>query len=104
MAKRRLFLTGSERAQFEHVFGPLTVDEQDTRFVLVDEETEKKIFELPSGVPPHRFQASREKIEKMEAEAQGFEHSPQFGVVSDDIVRHDPEEPTPLEPPKKGDN
>lgn len=41
-----MFLTGSERAEFEHRFGALPVDDGDSRFVLVDESTEKKIHEF----------------------------------------------------------
>lgn len=54
--KHRLFLTGSERAEFEHIHGPLTVDETDPRFVLVDDETEAKIAALPPGVPVRQGQ------------------------------------------------
>lgn len=53
MAKSRKFLTGAERAEFEHVYGPLPVDQHDPRFVVVDDETSEKIdafnAEKPSG-------------------------------------------------------
>ena len=54
--RRRLFLTGSERAEFEHVHGPLTVDRSDPRFVLVTEEEEAKIAAFPPGVPVRQGQ------------------------------------------------
>lgn len=54
--RRRRFLTGSERAEFEHIYGPLTVDTVDPRFVLVDQETEALIASFPRGVPPQRSQ------------------------------------------------
>lgn len=52
MAKRnRLFLTGSERAEYEHIYGALPVDDTDTRFVLVTDEEASRIRALPAGVP-----------------------------------------------------
>lgn len=71
MARRRMFLTGSERAEWEHIFGPLPVDAQDARFVLVDEETEEKIRKLPPGVPPRPSQdwAQVERIKEAFDEA-----------------------------------
>ncbi len=54
--RRRLFLTGSERAEFEHIHGPLTVDKSDPRFVLVTEEEEALIAALPPGVPVRQGQ------------------------------------------------
>ena len=73
--KRRLFLTGSERAEFEHIHGPLTVDTTDPRFVLVDEETEAKIAALPPGVPVRQGQHPRDlaAIRAAELEAWGVD-------------------------------
>ena len=80
-AKRRLFLTGSERAEFEHIHGPLTVDETDPRFVLVDEETEAKIAALPPGVPVRQGQHPQDiaAIRAAELEAWGEGDSVQGG-------------------------
>jgi hypothetical protein len=73
--RRRLFLTGSERAEFEHIHGPLTVDTTDPRFVLVDEETEAKIAALPPGVPVRQGQHPRDlaAIRAAELEAWGVD-------------------------------
>jgi hypothetical protein len=70
-----LFLTGSERAEFEHIHGPLTVDQTDPRFVLVDEETEAKIAALPPGVPVRQGQHPRDlaAIRAAELEAWGVD-------------------------------
>jgi hypothetical protein len=75
--KRRLFLTGSERAEFEHIYGPLTVDSSDPRFVLVDEETEQKIAALPPGVPVRQGQHPRDiaAIRAAELDAWGLDGS-----------------------------
>lgn len=54
--RKRVFLTGSERAEFEHIYGKLTEDKSDPRFVLVDDETAKKIAALPPGVPVRQSQ------------------------------------------------
>jgi hypothetical protein len=51
MARNRVFLTGSERAEFEHIYGALPVDDTDPRFVLVTPEEEARIRQLPAGVP-----------------------------------------------------
>lgn len=77
--RRRLFLTGSERAEFEHVHGKLTVDQSDPRFVLVDEETEAKIAVFPPGVPVRQGQhpqdiAAIRAAELAEFEKQGAEN------------------------------
>lgn len=61
MARRRMFLTGSERAEFEHIHGPLPVDQTDPRFVLVSAEEEALILSLPAGVPVRPSQNSDEK-------------------------------------------
>jgi hypothetical protein len=71
--RRRLFLTGSERAEFEHIFGPLTVDQSDPRFVLVDEETEAKIAALPPGVPVRQGQHPQDIAAVRAAELDSFE-------------------------------
>lgn len=73
--RRRLFLTGSNRAEFEHIFGPLTVDETDPRFVLVDEETAEKIAALPPGIPVVSSQHPRDiaEIRAAELDAWGVE-------------------------------
>jgi len=54
--KRRVAVYGTEREEFEHIYGKLEVDPRDARFVLVDAETEEKIRALPPGVPPTRGQ------------------------------------------------
>lgn len=79
--KRRLLLTGSERAEFEHIYGPLTVDETDPRFVLVDEETESKIAALPPGVPVRQGQhpADLAAIRAAELDAWGIGDEVQGG-------------------------
>ena len=71
--RRRLFLTGSERAEFEHVHGPLVVDAQDARFVLVDEETEAKIAAFPPGVPVRQGQHPQDIAAVRAAELAEFE-------------------------------
>lgn len=73
--RRRLFLTGSERAEFEHIFGPLTVDQSDPRFVLVDEETEAKIAALPPGVPVRQGQHPQDVAAVRAAELEAFEEA-----------------------------
>lgn len=54
--RKRVFLTGSERAEAEHIFGKLTEDKADPRFVLVDDELAEKIAALPPGVPVRQGQ------------------------------------------------
>lgn len=71
--RRRLFLTGSERAEFEHIHGPLTTDETDPRFVLVDEETEAQINALPPGVPTVSGQDPDQKARIRAAELEAWD-------------------------------
>ena len=75
-AKKKVFLLGNDRAEFEHVFGPLEVDETDPRFVLVDEETEEAIRKFPAGVPPIRGQNWEDvkKIRAAELDVAGVDH------------------------------
>lgn len=61
MANRKLALTGSERAEFEHLHGNLTSDPQDPRFVLVDDETFDLVAETPPGIPVRPSQAPSSK-------------------------------------------
>lgn len=76
MAKRnRLFLTGSERAEYEHIYGPLPVDQSDPRFVLVTDEEASRIRDLPAGVPIRALTQkgpSRDKITEHYAQAAEF--------------------------------
>lgn len=60
-SRRRVASSGSERAEFEHVYGALETDPQDPRFVLVDEETEEKLRNLPPGIPPVVEQSPHDK-------------------------------------------
>lgn len=71
--RRRLFLTGSERAEFEHIHGPLVVDRQDPRFVLVTEEEEALIAALPPGVPVRQGQHPQDIAAIRDQEIQAFE-------------------------------
>lgn len=87
MALKRVFLTGSDRAEYEHVHGPFKVDENDPRFVLIDEETEEAVVKFPAGVPPQRGQ-SWPDVEKIRAaelaqakDKQGNDGSPDSGKV-----------------------
>lgn len=77
-AKRRVFLSGPERAEYEHVYGPLQSDPHDPRFVLVDAETEEKIDKLPPGIPPLSSQPfdQREKINEAIQDATGSDDVP----------------------------
>ena len=72
---KRYFLVGSDRAEYEHVYGPLTSDAADPRFVLVTEEEAEKIRKFPPGVPPRVSQdwAQVKKIREAEAEAGDFD-------------------------------
>lgn len=100
MALKKVFLIGSNRAEFEHVYGPLTVDSTDPRFVLVDEETEEKIVKFPNGVPPFRGQdwPTVEKIREHEQavakEHQDKNSSPNSGNVAETGTPISTEEPT----------
>lgn len=68
MAKRnRKFLTGSQRAEYEHIYGPLPVDEQDTRFVLVTDEELDRILALPAGVPVRPLTQNQDEVAKIAA-------------------------------------
>ncbi len=71
--KRRVYATGSERAEFEHIYGPLQSDPNDPRFVLIDAETEEKLRKLPPGVPPTSGQDWHqvERIKEAMADAEG---------------------------------
>lgn len=82
-ARKRVAATGSQRAEFEHVYGPLETDPVDARFVLVDEETEQKIRDLRPGIPPREEQPSddKEQIQNAMAEAQG---TPEVDEKSED--------------------
>lgn len=73
MARKRVFLTGSERAEWEHIHGPLAVDPVDSRFVLVDDETEQAIRDLPNGVPIRQGQDPSDKAKIREAELAAFD-------------------------------
>lgn len=70
--RKRVFLTGSERAEFEHIFGPLTEDKFDPRFVLVDDETAEKIAALPPGVPVRQGQHPADVAAIRSAELDAF--------------------------------
>ena len=52
MAKFKKYLTGAERAEYEHVYGPLSTDVHDPRFVVVDEEEAEKIDQFNAEKPP----------------------------------------------------
>lgn len=73
--RKRFFLVGSDRAEYEHVYGPLTSDAADPRFVLVTEDEADKIRQFPPGVPPRLGQDWEQvrKIRAAEAEAGGFD-------------------------------
>ena len=62
--KRRVAVYGTEREEYEHIYGKLEVDPRDPRFVLVDAETEEKIRKLPPGIPPTRGQ-DYEQVERI---------------------------------------
>jgi hypothetical protein len=54
-AKHRVFLTGNDRNEAQHVLGfELPVDNSDPRFVLLTDEQEKAIREFPAGAPANR--------------------------------------------------
>lgn len=54
-AKHRVFLTGSDRNEAEHVLGfQLPVDDSDPRFVLLTDEQEEAIRKFPPGAPANR--------------------------------------------------
>lgn len=52
MGKFKKFLIGAERAEYEHVYGPLPTDQHDPRFVLVDDETSAQIDQFNAEKPP----------------------------------------------------
>jgi hypothetical protein len=73
MAKlNRLFLTGSDRNEFEHIHGKLAVDERDPRFVLVDDETAAKLKAFPKGIPVAQGQQPEVKARVRAEEISGF--------------------------------
>lgn len=54
-AKHRVFLTGNDRNEAEHVLGfKLPVDDSDPRFVLLTDEQEEQIRLFPAGAPANR--------------------------------------------------
>jgi hypothetical protein len=54
-AKHRVFLTGNDRNEAEHVLGfQLPVDESDPRFVLLTDEQEEAVRKFPAGAPANR--------------------------------------------------
>lgn len=54
-AKHRVFLTGNDRNEAEHVLGfQLPVDDSDPRFVLLTDEQEDAIRKFPPGAPANR--------------------------------------------------
>ena len=54
-AKHRVFLTGNDRNEAQHVLGfELPVDESDPRFVLLTDEQEEAIRKFPAGAPANR--------------------------------------------------
>jgi hypothetical protein len=59
--RKRLLLLGSDRAEYEHVHGPLVEDKVDPRFVLVTAEEEERILSFPKGIPARHFQDAESK-------------------------------------------
>lgn len=54
-SKHRVFLTGNDRNEAEHVLGfQLPVDDSDPRFVLLTDEQEDAIRKFPPGAPANR--------------------------------------------------
>lgn len=54
-AKHRVFLTGNDRNEVEHVLGvKLPVDDSDPRFVLLTDEQEEAVRKFPAGAPANR--------------------------------------------------
>jgi hypothetical protein len=54
-AKHRVFLTGNDRNEAQHVLGfELPVDNSDPRFVLLTKEQEEAIRKFPAGAPANR--------------------------------------------------
>ena len=54
-AKHRVFLTGNDRNEAQHVLGfELPVDQSDPRFVLLTDEQEEAIRKFPAGAPANR--------------------------------------------------
>lgn len=88
MARKRMFLTGSERAEYEHVHGPLTVDSSDPRFVLVDDETEEAIRKFPPGVPPTASQDWEQVKRIKEAQKKADERASGESVATPDSTGH----------------
>jgi hypothetical protein len=66
-SRHRVASSGSERAEYEHIFGALETDPQDPRFVLVDDETEQRLRNLPPGIPPNVEQSPSDKNAIFEA-------------------------------------
>lgn len=89
--KHRYFLVGSDRAEYEHVYGPLTSDSADPRFVLVTLEEADKIRQFPPGVPPRVSQDwdTVSKIRQAEAEAGGFDISLEDASDVEDVSTTD---------------
>lgn len=87
--KKRVFLLGNDRAEFEHVFGPLQVAEDDPRFVLVDAETEEAIRKFPAGVPPIRGQNWEDvkKIRAAELDVAGVDHDLGDSVKDEPVTK-----------------
>jgi hypothetical protein len=94
MANRhRANISAQERAEYEHLYGKLTVDELDPRFVLVTSEEEQRIRDLPYGVPVRQSQdpVSRNRIaEHVEAHGGGeFSAEKAQGVAASGTVSPD---------------
>lgn len=68
-AKHRVFLTGNDRNEAEHVLGfKLPVDDSDPRFVLLTDEQEKQIRLFPAGAPANRGDNWAEAKQILEAQ------------------------------------
>ena len=69
VAKHRVFLTGNDRNEAEHVLGfKLPVDDSDPRFVLLTDEQEKQVRLFPAGAPANRGDNWAEAKQILEAQ------------------------------------
>lgn len=92
--RRRVFLTGSQRAEFEHIHGPVPVDETDPRFALLTEEEEALVFSLPSGVPASVSQSADDRAairahEELAGDFEGSDPSDREAVKVEPVKRED---------------
>lgn len=84
-AKHRVFLTGNDRNEVEHVLGiKLPVDDSDPRFVLLTDEQEEAVRKFPAGAPANRGDHWPRAKEVLEATRGKGDLAAAFGVEAGD--------------------